>query len=189
LASQHDLPSDSNPSGLRLVQTPAESDSSENLGGGSTERRVSQDRRDRPTKGWDSLLGFHRRQRGRREGESENIYVDQYDRQDVTLTIAILVLNILDAFFTLRWLDMGGAEGNPLMAMLIQASDLMFILQKCLVVGLWIVILMIHKNFRIARVGLWGALVLYACILVYHFSLQTMGPPPSGLPLSGGGFR
>jgi hypothetical protein len=183
LASQHDLPSDSNPSGLRLVQAPAESDSPENLGGGSTERRVSRDRRDRPTKGWDSLLGFHRRQLGRREGESENIYVDRYDRQDVALTIAILVLNILDAFFTLRWLDMGGAEGNPLMAMLIQASDLMFILQKCLVVGLWILILVIHKNFRIARFGLWGVLILYAGILLYHFSLQALVSPSLPIPV------
>ncbi len=80
---------------------------------------------------------------------------------------------------------MGGSEGNPLMEMLIRASDLMFIFQKCVVVGLWILILVIHKNFRIARFGLWGALVLYAGILLYHFSLQATGPPPSSLPLPG----
>jgi hypothetical protein len=142
------------------------------------ERRVAADRRNVPTRGWDSILGFHRRQRGRRAGESENIYVDTYTRQDVALTLGILVLNILDAFFTLRWLDMGGGEGNPLMEMLLRSSDVLFLLQKCVVVGLWLVILVIHKNFRIARWGLWGALALYTAILFYHFALQAGGPPP-----------
>lgn len=149
----------------------------------SRDRRLNQDRRNSPTRGWDSLFGFHRRKRGRRTGESENIYVDHYSRQDLLLTIAILVLNILDAFFTLRWLDMGGGEGNPLMSMLIEANDWMFIVQKCLVVGLWIVILIIHKNFAIARAGLWGALFVYAGILLYHFALQS-GPPPHSIPHS-----
>jgi hypothetical protein len=48
--------------------------------------------------------------------------------------------------------------------------------EKCLVVGLWLVVLVIHRNFRIARYGLWLALVVYAGILVYHFILQSFGP-------------
>ena len=141
------------------------------------DRRTTSDRRDGPTRGWDSLLGFYRRRKGRRSGESENIYVDSYTRQDVALTVGVLVLNILDAFFTLRWLEMGGGEGNPLMEMLIRANDMLFLLQKCLVVGLWLVVLVIHKNFRIARIGLWGAFILYTGILLYHFVLQTSEPP------------
>jgi len=143
-----------------------------------TNRRRTPDRREAPTRGWDSLLGFHRRKRGRRAGERDNIYVDSYTRQDVFLTIGVLVLNILDAFFTLRWLEMGGGEGNPLMDMLIQANDMLFLLQKCVVVGLWLVILIVHKNFRGARLGLWGALLLYVGVLFYHFALQAGGPPP-----------
>jgi hypothetical protein len=73
---------------------------------------------------------------------------------------------------------MGGGEGNPLMEMLIRANDMLFLMQKCLVVGLWLVILVIHKNFRIARMGLWGAFILYTGILLYHFVLQTTEPPP-----------
>lgn len=142
------------------------------------ERRKAADRRDVPTRGWDSFLGFHRRKHGRRLGESEDIYVDTYTRQDVALAVGILVLNILDAFFTLRWLGMGGGEGNPLMEMLIRSNDMLFLLQKCVVVGLWLVILVVHKNFRIARYGLWGALALYTGILFYHFALQAGGPPP-----------
>ncbi len=146
------------------------------------ERREAEDRRESPTRGWDSLFGFHRRRKGRRESETDNIYVDSYTRQDVALTLGVLVLNILDAFFTLRWLEMGGGEGNPLMEMLIRANDMLFLLQKCVVVGLWLVILAVHKNFRIARFGLWGALALYTGILLYHFALQSMDPPPPLLP-------
>ena len=142
------------------------------------DRRSGDDRRAKPTRGWDALLGHRRRHRGRREGESENAYVDRYTRQDVALVLGVFLLNILDAFFTLRWLEMGGGEGNPIMEALIKSSDLMFLFQKCVVVGLWLLILVIHKNFRIARTGLWGAFILYACILVYHFFLQSVAPPP-----------
>ncbi|MDP6979644.1 MAG: DUF5658 family protein [Myxococcota bacterium] len=156
---------------------------------GGVDRRRSEDRRQAPTRGWDSLLGFHRRKRGRRTGERDNIYVDSYSRQDVALTLGVLVLNILDAFFTLRWLEMGGGEGNPLMDMLIKSSDMLFLLQKCVVVGLWLVVLIVHKNFRVARMGLWGALALYLGILFYHFALQAGGPPPTVPPIDYETFR
>jgi hypothetical protein len=68
------------------------------------------------------------------------------------------------------------------MQALLDSSDLLFLLQKCLVVGLWLVILVIHKNFSIARIGLWGAFILYAGILLYHFFLQSYGPPPLPFP-------
>lgn len=144
---------------------------------GAGDRRKSSERRESPTRIWDSLLGFYRRQRGRRVGESDNIYVDSYTRQDLLLTVAVLLLNILDAFFTLRWLGMGGGEGNPLMDLLIRADDMLFLFQKCVVVGIWLIILVVHKNFRIARMGLWGAFILYMGILLYHVVLQVGNPP------------
>ena len=181
---ERSLPSSSKPSEslesdmLRLVETDPPKARPGDSCYEATERRESTDRRDAPTRGWDSLRGFYRRTKGRRQGESENIYVDSYTRQDVALTLGVLVLNILDAFFTLRWLGMGGGEGNPLMEMLIRAKDMLFLLQKCIVVGLWLVILVIHKNFRIARLGLWAAFILYLGILLYHFVLQTSDTPP-----------
>jgi hypothetical protein len=166
--------------GLRLVDDESLETDERVLARDESERREQDDRRDAPTRGWDSLFGFYRRRKGRRDGESENIYVDSYTRQDVALTVGVLILNILDAFFTLRWLEMGGGEGNPLMEMLIRANDMLFLLQKCIVVGLWLIVLVIHKNFRIARLGLWGAFILYVGILLYHFVLQTTEPRPVG---------
>ena len=179
------MPADSIPSPnserdrLRLVENESSETHRQDSNRSDSDRRKNTDRRDAPTRGWDSLLGFYRRTQGRRKGESENVYVDSYTRQDVALTLGVLILNILDAFFTLRWLEMGGGEGNPLMEMLIRANDMLFLLQKCIVVGLWLIILVIHKNFRIARLGLWGAFILYAGILLYHFALQSSEPPPS----------
>lgn len=142
-------------------------------------RRDGDDRRDQPTRAWDSLLGFRNRKRGRRDGEGQNVYVDVFTRADITLMLSVFVLNILDAFFTLRWLRMGGSEGNPLMDVLIRSDEVIFLIQKCLVVGGWLIVLVIHRNFRIARYGLWIAFFLYAGILIYHFILQIGGPPQS----------
>lgn len=142
------------------------------------ERRSGDDRRYRPTSLLDSLLGRHRRRRaGRRAGEQQNNYVDVYHRQDAFLLLGIFVLNVFDAFFTLVWLQKGGTEGNPLMDALIQAGDGIFLLQKCFVVGVWLLVLMVHKNFRMARIGMWTLLGFYGAVLLYHFYLQ-LGPPP-----------
>ena len=87
--------------------------------------------------------------------------------------VAIFVLNVFDALFTLVYLAHGGSEANPLMDGLLQISDWAFLSQKCFVVGVWLVFLTVHKNFRLARAGLWGLLLLYSCVLCYHFVLQA----------------
>ncbi len=145
----------------------------------SLDRRARQSRRDKATRSWDSILGLRRRKSGRRLKESENIYVDRYRRRDVALLAAILLLNVCDAFFTLRWLEMGGHEANPLMDRLLQAGDFAFLLQKSFVVGIWLVILVVHKNFRTARIGLWSLFVLYVGVLLYHFVLHASGVSPT----------
>lgn len=142
------------------------------------ERRSGRDRRARPTRFWDALLGRRRRHGGRRQGEARNTYVDVFQPRDVAMLVGIFLLNLFDALFTLRWLQMGGGERNPLMDILIQSSDFAFLFQKCVVVGLWLVVLMVHKNFRIARLGLLSLLALYLGVFVFHFLLHTSGASP-----------
>ena len=139
------------------------------------ERRRRVDRRAGPTSGLAAWLGLGplRRRRGRRLGESENTYVDLYGRRDLLLLLSVFVLNVLDAFLTLRWLQMGGGEGNPIMQAALDRGTLVFLFQKCFVVGLWLVLLIAHKNFRIARHGLWMLLGFYGAVFVYPFVLQT----------------
>lgn len=137
----------------------------------SDERRGRRDRRSRPTRPWDSLRGWNRRREARRHAEAE-VYVDVFRARDGLLLIAIFLLNLLDAGFTLVYLSGGGAEANPAMAHLIEIGNHAFLAQKCAIVAVWLLFLTVHKNFRVARYGLWSLLALYAGVLAYHFVLQ-----------------
>jgi hypothetical protein len=165
-----------------LLPHPAEAGSPAPITPGERSRRHEPDRRDQPTGPLDSLRGWRGRQFARRAGEGDKTYVDRYDASDLAMLVSILVLNVLDAFFTLRWLQIGGREANPLMNWLLEFGDLAFLVQKCLVVGLWLIVLTVHKNFRIAQIGLWSLLVLYTAILLYHLFLQAgLGANPRPL--------
>jgi hypothetical protein len=121
---------------------------------------------------------MRRRKSGRRAGETRDIYVDAFQTSEVILLIGIFVLNIFDALFTLIWLQRGGAEANPFMDWLIQQGDHVFLVQKCIVVGLWLVFLLVHKNFRLARWGMWSMAGVYGVLILYHFALMASGLDP-----------
>lgn len=135
-------------------------------------RRSRIDRRARATRAWDALLRDGRRAIGRRAGEQARSYVDVYRRRDVLLVVGTFLLNILDAFLTLRWLSLGGVEENPVMDTLLQSGDVVFLAQKCFVVGGLLVVLVVHRNFTLARLGLWLLFFVYAALLGYHWRLQ-----------------
>jgi len=99
------------------------------------------------------------------------------------LVLGIFALNIFDAFCTLVWLQRGGSEGNPLMDLAIQAGDSVFLFQKCFVAGLWLLVLLVHKNFRIARIGLWVLLAVYGVLAGYHAFLTLFADPTGPNPL------
>jgi len=141
------------------------------------DRRRGDDRRDEPTPGWTWLAGHRRRRRGRRAGESQNAYVDAYNLRDLILALAILALNILDAFFTLSWVERGGSEGNPFMREVLDLGPGAFLFQKCVLAGFWLVVLTVHKNFRLARAGLYSLLAIYVLLLLYHLLLFFLGEP------------
>jgi hypothetical protein len=98
-------------------------------------------------------------------------YVDRYSKRDVALLVAIFALNIADAFMTMLWLHRGGREANPIMAFFLDIGPVAFLAQKCLIVGFWLILLLVHKNFRFAKVGLYASLAVYALLLIVHFSI------------------
>jgi len=120
------------------------------------------------------LLHPGRRHRGRRAGETRDIYVDVYHPRDVLLLLAVLLLNVLDAAFTLVHLQLGGEEANPLMARLIQAGEETFLFEKSFVVGVWLVLLVAHKRFLLARAGLFVLLALYLGLFVFHIYIVSL---------------
>ncbi|MDC1295126.1 DUF5658 family protein [Myxococcota bacterium] len=141
-----------------------------------SDRRAG-DRRDAPTRPWTSFFTPKRRATGRRD-EDHSSYVDRYTRRDVALLISIFLLNVGDALFTMRWLNRGGLEANPVMDFFLDIGPGAFLAQKCLVVGFWLLILLVHKNFRFARAGLYASLAVYAVLMAIHLAIIALGIEP-----------
>lgn len=143
------------------------------------ERREN-DRRERPTRPFSGWLTPSRRASGRRDADSSG-YVDRYTRRDVALLLSVFLLNVFDAWMTMLWLSRGGREANPVMDFFLDIGPGAFLVQKCLIVGFWLVLLVVHKNFRLARFGLYASLVVYALIMLMHFGIIALGiePPPT----------
>ena len=152
------------------------SDAEEAASWNGSDRRAG-DRRDAPTRPWTSFFTPKRRATGRRD-EDHSSYVDRYTRRDVALLISIFLLNVGDALFTMRWLDRGGLEANPVMNFFLDIGPGAFLAQKCLVVGFWLLILLVHKNFRFARAGLYASLAVYAVLMAVHLAIIALGIEP-----------
>jgi len=136
------------------------------------DRRVTPDRRARPTRWWESLLGARRRQAGRRSDELHGIYVDQYERRDLALVGGIFLLNLFDAALTLYNLSQGIGEANPVMAAVLDLGPYAFVYEKCFVVGSCLVALVVHKNFGGVRRAMLALLWAYALLALYHLVLH-----------------
>jgi len=137
------------------------------------DRRLATDRREQPTGFWDSLISRGSRRAGRRRGERDNIYVDVYGGRDVALVLGVLFLNILDAWLTLDYTAKGGAEANPVANRLLELGNDYFVYAKCVLVGLCLTFLLVHKTFRYVRLAIRFMLLFYGALLVYHLFLQA----------------
>lgn len=157
------------------MTTESSSEADQDWSGGSDRRQ--EDRRARPTRIWDGFISPMRRASGRR-AEDHSSYVDRYTKRDVLLLLTIFILNVADAFFTMMWLNRGGKEANPVMDFFLDIGPSAFLIQKCLVVGGWLILLLAHKNFRFARLGLYASLAVYSALLLVHFGILYFGIEP-----------
>lgn len=84
-------------------------------------------------------------------------------------TVLLFGLNLLDALLTLIWVRNGVAEeGNRLMAELLNINDIAFLSAK-LAMGLFTAIVLLKWGYyRIAKVGVAIALVLYVGLMGIH---------------------
>jgi len=130
------------------------------------------DRRLRPTPRFSryTLLGGRRRA-GRRDGEHKNSFVDQYSSRMWLLLVWVALMNAGDSFFTLLHLQDGGIELNPVAGLMLQSGRLGFVALKSFLITLPLAVLCLHKNFSLARMGLWVAAGTYSLLLAYHVSL------------------
>ena len=130
------------------------------------------DRRRAPTPRFSRYTFWGGRRRGaRRDTEAEDTFVDIYENGLFALVLWIAVMNVGDSFFTLVHLQAGGVELNPVAKLLLTTGRWNFVFAKSILIGLALIVLAVHKNFHLARVGLWTAAGTYTCLVVYHLLL------------------
>ncbi len=87
-----------------------------------------------------------------------------------------LVLNVLDAIFTLWWvLTEQATEANPLMAAAIQTHPVLFVVVKCALVGLGSWLLWRYRRRPLAVVSMFLAFMTYYAILLVHLTAANVG--------------
>ncbi|MBM3986559.1 MAG: hypothetical protein FJ294_01205 [Planctomycetes bacterium] len=140
---------------------------------GEAQRYRGPDRRQRRTPRWSryTLFGGRRRSGGRREGENEGAFVDQYSGRLLIAMLWIAAMNALDSFFTLLHLQSGGIELNPVAEAMLESGRLGFVASKSLLIIVPLVALTLHKNFPLARTGIWTAAGAYTVLVGYHLTL------------------
>lgn len=134
--------------------------------------RRGPDRRRKPTprlSRW-SLWGGRRRA-ARRSEEAAGSFVDLYEPRLLLLVLWTALLNLFDTFFTIVHLQGGGVEFNPVAEQMLLTGRTSFVVTKGLVIGLALLVLTIHKNYPVARLGLKVAAAAYTALVLYHLAL------------------
>jgi hypothetical protein len=99
----------------------------------------------------------------------------QHFRQLYGITKTIIVLNILDALFTLFWVGAGFAEeANVFLRDLVNHRPIVFVLVKAALVSLGSLLLWWRRRHPLAVVGLFTVFLAYYFILLYHLRFSNL---------------
>jgi hypothetical protein len=120
---------------------------------------------------WRALRSQGRRTGFRRQGEGRQCYVDGLAWRVVGLAVLVYVFSILDALLTLRYVQDGGGEANPLMHLALVHSTMLFVALKIGITGSAVWWLAAHQQWPFAMRGLYGLALGYSAVLVYHLVL------------------
>ena len=117
-----------------------------------------------------------RRQENRRPADDQWCLIDAYDPGLIMVSLSIVLMSCLDAFFTLELLSMGANEVNYLMKVLIDSGSSSFLTAKLLITCAGVVFLTAMARFRIAGVLrvrriLEALCAVYACLIVWELFL------------------
>jgi hypothetical protein len=86
----------------------------------------------------------------------------------VLLVVIVLIGSLFDAYCTIRYIEQGGSEANPLMALALSWGPGAFtgIKMACTGLGAWF--LAVHQQFPLAYTGLHGIVLLYLLLCGYY---------------------
>lgn len=138
------------------------------------EYRRGEDRRKQPTPMFSRyMLWGGRRRHVRRDYEREGSFVDIHGPGVLFVVLAIVALNLLDAYFTLLFLSHGGKELNPFVQWVLESDwhPWPFIALKTVGIGVACVFLLLAKYFRAARLGMAFVFGGYTLLLCWHLFL------------------
>jgi hypothetical protein len=138
------------------------------VGGVNIERRRQPDRRAHPTTLWSALRVRGRRTAFRRSGEAHKAYVDCPSRRVVMLLFIVLGASVLDALFTLFFIQSGGGEANPFMSLVLSHGHTPFVGIKMALTGIGAWFLAAHQAFPMAFKGLHVLAGGYVGLLLMH---------------------
>jgi hypothetical protein len=93
------------------------------------------------------------------------------DRRLTTFCLGILLLNMLDAFATLRHLEHGAEELNPLMLALLRHGARPFMMVKHALASLGVIGIALHPERRAAEWAMWILLPIYVVLGIYQIGL------------------
>jgi hypothetical protein len=134
---------------------------------------------DRRNQTFQSVLhgALNPRRRDNRRTEDDQVYiVDLHDKRLVFLGLTIVLMSVMDAFFTLNILALGGEELNLLMKALLDTDTYSFLLVKYWMTAIGVVILIAMARMRFAglvsvRRILQSICAMYACLMIYEVYL------------------
>lgn len=138
------------------------------------ERRNRPDRR-RPPGFPPEFSGQRRRQRSGRRRTDRAGYVDIYDRGSWSIALAVMGMSFLDAILTVFQIQRGTVrEANPLMNMTLAWGGIYaFFSLKAAMTAFPLAIIILHKEWVLARYFARLCLWFYIVILIYHMYLLS----------------
>jgi hypothetical protein len=80
----------------------------------------------------------------------------------------VLTASLLDAYLTIRYVQQGGSEANPLMAWALAQGYPVFISLKMGLTGLGVCFLAAHRQLPLAYKGLHGLALAYLVLCLYY---------------------
>lgn len=93
------------------------------------------------------------------------------DIRTTLLCFALLALNLLDAFATLRHLEHGATEMNPFMLALLHRGAGHFLIAKHILASVGVIGIAVHPGRRAVAAALYILLPLYTVLAVYQIAL------------------
>ena len=149
----------------------------------SLDRRGTENRRSRVLQALFYGNFRPRRRIGRRESDRNHFFIDWHEPRILYLAMCVLLLSCTDALFTLKLIDAGAVEGNPVMASMLELGIDRFLASKIGLTSLSLVVLVVaarrilFKNFSVQNLlqllCMGYVLVIYYEIYLFRYVFEV----------------